>query len=210
MKLGDGPRREKKQEKRGGGDTNYTNNIKTLQLPDGWVIKNQPMSANNNEVRLCEASRLNFDTGELQSVSLPTWALNLSAHLSSSLFKRPLPFANCFNFPSPQRLNSGKRPHTMPLLFSDRNIRRTKKKNKNKKKKREREKVRPFAPALLEHFCAQIVNGLREMWTLNKRMWERIGRLRGGDDATPWFPSDIENGGVGGGGDGRWGGTHKP
>lgn len=121
----------------------------------------------------------------------PLFFLHIFLQASLSvLFLLQTPFL-CFNFPSPQRLNTGKRPHTMPLLFSDRNIRRT-------KKKRERKKVRPFAPTLLEHFCAQIVNGLREMWTLNKRMWERIGRLRGGDDATPWFPSDIEKGGVGG------------
>lgn len=35
-----------KDKSKKGGVTNYTNNIKTSQLPDGWVIKNQPMSAN--------------------------------------------------------------------------------------------------------------------------------------------------------------------
>lgn len=84
--MGHNGKKDKSKKKGGWVNTNYTNNIKTLQLPDGWVIKNQPMSANKNEVRLCEVSWLNFDTGELQSVSLPTWAFILSAHLSSSLF----------------------------------------------------------------------------------------------------------------------------
>lgn len=61
MKLGDGPQGKKKTRaskggKGRGGDTNYTNNTKTLQLPDGWVIKNQPMSANEIELGLCEVS----------------------------------------------------------------------------------------------------------------------------------------------------------